>query len=261
MDIIIKSVLDFIQTIKGKENSILAGGAVRDHVYGLTPSDYDFCVPSTGKADMIELAGQVATEFKVLPMLKSKTDYHQNDNFQRLTTVWGLELEGKKIDLIGHREENDEDFAQTVIEKFDYGVNMAYFNGNQVVDDYEKFKTDYEFHEMTLWNLDSISNLPNAIKRFEKFQDKLKIPLTFRAPVLELTSKKRKSPDKKLAYAQLYGGTNPAADLIPDPWAPVNTPATPTPWPPTPISTNTLNQLSDTLTQTMQATQIIDINN
>lgn len=266
MDIIIKSVLEFIQTINGKENSILAGGAVRDHIYGLTPNDYDFCVPSTGRKDMIDLADKICGEFKVSTRLKSKDGYHQSNNGQRLTTVWGLELEGKKIDLIGHNEENDEDFAQTVIEKFDYGVNMVYFNGHQICDDYEKFKTDYEFHEMSLWNLDNISHLPNAIRRFEKFQEKVGHPLIFRAPCLELVGqRKKKNLDKVFNYAKLYGG-NPAAALVDDfdPADIVNTPVQePAPWPPqgitSPATTNTftLNPwaaqgLGNTLTQAMQ---------
>lgn len=205
MDIIVKGVLDFIQTLKGRENTVIAGGAIRDELFNLEPNDYDFCIPSLRGRDVRDVMNLVAEEFKVSdPNKKSKEGYEQN-SYQSLTQVYALTIEGKKIDLIGYNIDNDEEFGDKVIKGFDYGINMVYHNGSQICKDYEPFVSDWEYNEMTLRNLESISHLPNAMKRYEKFNTRLGPDrnLQFRSTVLELV---RPKDYKKKTFGKLYGG-------------------------------------------------------
>lgn len=205
MDIIIRGVLDFIQSVKGRENTVIAGGAVRDEVYNMEPNDYDFCIPSVKGRDMETLAGLVSKEFKVSVPLKGDSHYGTHDH--RITRVYTFEIEGKKVDLIGYYVENDEEFGDKVIKTFDYGLNMIYFNGSQVCNDNELYKADHEYSEMSLHNLDRMDRLPIAMKRYDRFNSRAPHNFIFRAPCLELRRPEAEGKyNKKKSFASLYGG-------------------------------------------------------
>lgn len=188
MDVIVKGILDFIQGHKGYEDTVIAGGAVRDEIFNLLPNDYDFCIPIKNRKDLTNLSGIIQKEFGVSP---KKNDGYENP-------VISFVFEGKKIDLIGHYYdgESDKDFATQTIESFDYGLNMVYFNGSQICDDHEKFQSDKEYNEMSLWHLDGIQYLPKAMARFNRFNERTGGNLIFRAPCLSILD--QPEPKKKL---------------------------------------------------------------
>jgi hypothetical protein len=124
-----------------------------------------------------------------------------------VTSVWGFKFEGKRIDLIGLQENDDEDFPFEVIRSFDYGINMVYDNGSYVDTECLDYRSDRDNHYMSLVNLHDIKGLPKAIKRFEIFNERQKKvtgeDLVFRAPCLELKGKKEKK--EYYNYGKMYG--------------------------------------------------------
>jgi len=215
LDIVVKGILEYVQSLEGHKNSVLAGGAVRDQIYGLVPNDYDIFVPSKHPRDIEYLIQSVGKEFNISDVLcKTKSyDTHQTRGIskheQRLTSVWELVFEGKKIDLIGQRENDDEDFPFEVIKSFDYGINMIYDNGSYVDSEDENFRYDRDYQCMSLINLHDMSALPKLINRYQKFSKRYR-DLTggefrFRAPCLQFTDKKEKKLDHYLTDSYSYG--------------------------------------------------------
>lgn len=245
MDILVKSVLNYVQAQKGHANSVLAGGAVRDIILGLPPKDYDIVIPSDNHRQIDDLAQSIVAEFGVTDMVLKTKEYGGDkkkrskvgrENPQRLTSVWGFTFEGKRIDLIGHREVDDEDFPQIVIDKFDFGINMAYDTGSYLHEEDGRFVEDVGWRKMTLYNLDGMEFLPNAIGRYNtlnaRYQGAKGIGLKFDARCLKLDRKEEpkeyyEAPKKKnytlTGLAGAGGGTgatqaawNPTSFTVPD---------------------------------------------
>jgi hypothetical protein len=210
MDIVVKGILSYIQNLEGHKNSVLAGGAVRDEIFGLVPNDYDFFVPSKHPRDIEYLVQSLGREFTLEGAICKSKDYgflkkkRVSSNGQSVLSVWGFKFEGKKIDLIGLQENDDEDFPFEVIRSFDYGINMVYDNGSYIDTECSDYRSDRDNHYMSLVNLHDIKGLPKAIKRFETFNERQKKvtgeDLVFRAPCLELKGKKEKKEHYKDTY-------------------------------------------------------------
>lgn len=215
MDIVVKGILDYIQSLEGHKNTILAGGAPRDILLGLTPKDYDLCIPSRNNKQIHDLARSIVQEFNIQDMVLKTKEYEDQGRVQRkrggalslsiaqeklhtnkLTCVYGFTFEGKKIDLIGHKEDDDEDFANEVIQGFDFGINMVYDTGSYVCDDNSNFREDLDYKTMTLINLPSMSELPKAIERYNRLSSRYKevhgYELRFHSTCLELNRPKSK---------------------------------------------------------------------
>lgn len=207
MDIVVKGILDYIQSLEGHKNTILAGGAPRDILLGLTPKDYDLCIPSRNNKQIHDLARSIVQEFNIQDMVLKTKEYDKQEgrlrnrsgvlvHTSKLTCVYGFTFEGKKIDLIGHKEDDDEDFANEVIQGFDFGINMVYDTGSYVCDDNSNFREDLDYRSMTLVNLPSMSELPKAIERYNRLSSRYKEvfgnELRFRSTCLELNKPKSK---------------------------------------------------------------------
>jgi hypothetical protein len=212
MDIIVRSVLEFIQ--QEKKNTILAGGAVRDTILGVQPKDYDIFVPSNTPKDKKAIVAKLNKEFNIDGFKDKQIDYekttvntlyHQDPDIKRLDYVWNFTLEGKQIEVIGVREPDDEDFPTSIIQSFDYGLNMVYDNGSYVDDQNINFTNDFHYEWLSLINLRSISHLPNAIARFERLHMKFLETgrrFKFKAPCLTLFGGEEKAePSSKKKYS------------------------------------------------------------
>lgn len=241
MDIVIKSVLEYIQSLSGHTNTVLAGGAPRDILLGLTPKDYDLVIPSKNPKQIHELSYSVVREFKITDMVLKTQDYENQGRVQRkkggllgiskaethaskLTCVYGFTFEGKKIDLIGHKEDDDEDFPNEVIQGFDYGINMVYDTGSYVCDENSYFSEDLTYRTMTLVNLPSMQELPKAMERYTRLSNRYKEAhgqeLRFRSTCLELNKSKSKVSEKLDPYKKLYGNSlylDEATSIGPEP--------------------------------------------
>jgi hypothetical protein len=203
VDIIVKTVLDFIQGQEGYENSIVAGGCIRDHFLEITPNDYDIFVPLNRK--FLDLKDSIGKEFGVDHFLdKTRTsDYgHQTD----ISEVNAFEFEGKKFDIIIKNYENDEDFGREVVGRFNYGYNMAYYDGVAIDDSHEFFQFDRNMYQMTLRTLEYMGQLPKAIEKYQNVNRRLneigKPNLIWDAHCL--TMNKKEQPPKKLYTTGMY---------------------------------------------------------
>jgi hypothetical protein len=233
MDIVIKSVLEYIQSLSGHTNTVLAGGAPRDILLGLTPKDYDLVIPSKNPKQIHELSYSVVREFKITDMVLKTQDYENQGRIQRkkggllgiskaethaskLTCVYGFTFEGKKIDLIGHKEDDDEDFPNEVIQGFDYGINMVYDTGSYVYDENSFFQEDLTYRTMTLVNLPDMSELPKAMERYNRLSNRYKEAhgegLRFRSTCLELNKPKTVVKNDPYGYKKLYGYADSTSD-------------------------------------------------
>lgn len=207
MDIKVKAVLDFIQAQKGHEHAVIAGGSVRDYKFDLEPRDYDFFVPTSRENNHRNLLEAVRKEFGIEQEPKEKgVEYPMS----RLSGVNEIVFEGKVIDIVGSPYPNDEEFGSKIISDFDFGMNMVLYNGLYIDETSPEFQNDFSHYKMTLINLESISHLPNAIKRFNNFNEKLRtvgISLRFEAPDLKWSKPvKKEKPDPYIKYSKYLVG-------------------------------------------------------
>lgn len=203
MDIIVKTVLDFIQSRDYAKHSVLAGGAVRDHIYDLDARDYDIFVPSS--INNTYLINAIKKEFgldKKHDLRQKGEEYESSNVTVDINGVYNFKFEGKDFDIIFKAYDNDEDFGSTVVDTFDYGVNMVYYNGLYIEDSNKYFEYDRMNYSMTLVRLSHISSLPKAMTRYHNFCEKSKMKLVFRAPCLQVLdeNKNQKKEPKKVFY-------------------------------------------------------------
>jgi hypothetical protein len=193
---------------------MLAGGAIRDEFLGLTPKDYDIFVPLKHKSELYSLALSVSEN----PIHKSKAgDY---DTIQKIINVYGLEVAGKKIDLIGINEKDDEDFPDIVIGAFNFGINMAYDTGSYQRSDHPYFRGDLDERRMSLRNLEDMSHLPKMVAKFNNLNERLGegLHLAFRAPCLTINV--QNAPVEPTFEDIFAGAVARPAQPTTRPWAP-----------------------------------------
>lgn len=230
MDIIAKSVLQYIQ--QQKSHAVIAGGAARDEYLNLTPRDYDIWVQ--GKYDFMGLI----SEYDVKDFRQKGEKYDASFHDNGIQEVFAFTVEGKSFDVIAYKDKffEEDEFAKKVVEGFDFGLNMVYYDGTSIDDSNRNFRTDIDYSSMSLVNMRYMSELPNAVRRYEKFNQKYSIEQKapqnswkFEAPCMKLLTEK---PVEKLtSYKKMYSGGLAAQNLPPatvpfgwanqaDPWGP-----------------------------------------
>lgn len=209
MDIRVKTILDFVQSKTGHEHSVIAGGAIRDEAFNLVPRDYDLHIPVSKEHPLEVLMDSLQKEFKV--EFKTKDNLYptsKKSKYQLPIRASDFLFEGKLIDLISKNYiPNDENFGKTLVEEFDYGINMAYYDGMTIDDSNKNYQNDIHRHFMTLVNLDSVSDLPRAMERYIKFRDKViveGIHIRWDCPTLKLSKPKKEKPEEGLKYQKIY---------------------------------------------------------
>lgn len=205
MNIVVISVLNHIQTFAGCHNAVIAGGAARDEMFNVKPRDYDIWVPCKDNRDfhnsfqMFNLSNEFAS---LNPVITEKTvEYETMYHATELKFVYNMKLDGDiNIDIIGFTGDDDEDYGTTVVQSFDYGLNMIYHDGKSVDDSNENFQNDFNRHRMTLVNLKSIQEMPKAVGRFltikERYLNFGVANLEFDSTILKLTRDKIKPKEK-----------------------------------------------------------------
>lgn len=193
MDIIDKTVLNKIQSVKGYENSVIAGGAVRDHVFGIPARDTDLCIPMFEGRDALVIIDELKKEFKVTGAvsLKGRSGYSKAKG--RLQSVYGFTFEGKEFDLIFTNYINDDDdpFADRLVREFNFGLNMAYYDGISTIKTNE-FLNDFSARTMTIMNMDDMTQLGSVVHKYMMIYNRYKehgIDLKFNSSCFEMKKK------------------------------------------------------------------------
>jgi hypothetical protein len=199
MDIRAKYVLGMIRKIEGAEESILAGGAVRDAYFNKEPKDYDYFVPSPVWEEVIDVLdkngkGKILQEKWVDELSREEKDAYQKNG--HLTGVYDVEIEGLRCQIIGHKSSTSKrkeegEFATEVLKYFDYGVNMIYFDGGAMLRDTEDFQNDVNNGTLTLHNIKTMDHLPGHMEKFLRLREKLPGEWVFRCPALTLKDEKK----------------------------------------------------------------------
>lgn len=90
------------------------------------------------------------------------------------------------------------DFGPELVSEFSYDIDKVYFNGTDTIQTSE-FKRDFRNHEATLCKLSSISDLPHAMRKFERLREKYP-DLLFRSTVLDIKTKEKDQPNQQKYY-------------------------------------------------------------
>lgn len=170
MDIRAKIVLDLVKSIKGAENSVIAGGAVRDLLFDVPPKDVDIFVPhkviKEVKKEVQKLDKEMVPkgeEYGTLSLSTLSKRYLKSDSgFE----CYGFKFEDVQFDLITSYYLNDEQFGENLIEDFDYGLNMVFYDGLSINDTNDEFKRDFLNRRMTLRKINSVDDLPKMIMKY-----------------------------------------------------------------------------------------------
>lgn len=208
MDIRARTILSLIKSIKGAEQSIIAGGAVRDSFFDVPPKDFDFFIPDDAFKQVIqEVRREIAPKSPPPPVPYPSSGYFIKKSVDKLAdyvTSYGgifakeksehpdlkdvvdLEYEGIQLQLMSVPHLNDDEFALKVIDRFDYGINMAYYDSGVVIRDTEKFQFDLNNRRMTLYQLFRMEDLPKTMEKFNRVSAKLGGRWEFHSPRLSL---------------------------------------------------------------------------
>ncbi len=164
MDIVARTLLNFVQQQDGYKNAVLAGGSVRDFLLnGERPfesNDYDIFIPKTSndqKLSLIKgLRDVVNNQYD-----KSNGEYPEGD-----FSVNCFTYQGKTFDLIIRNDlEDSELFGENLIDTFNFGINMAYYDGLSI-NTCHLFDQDIRNYTATLVNCSSNELLVKSMKKF-----------------------------------------------------------------------------------------------
>lgn len=192
MDIVVKQIFQEVKKTYPKltKNAIVAGGSVRDYILKGEMKDVDILVPIKGldQKDIIEKAWAVNSD-SFTPIDFKNGLYDKGSKFYKCHL--DLLYKGSvNVDIIWTSFPDDlEDYPKYIVSQFDYNINMAWFDGNDVIC-LPEFEQDHRSMTATLSNLSDISQLEKAMIRFGEL--KARYPtLKFRTDILEIKSKEK----------------------------------------------------------------------
>lgn len=177
-----------LKATPGFENCIIAGGFVRDSIFKKEYSDIDVFVPYD----------DVIKKEKEGPIKLPKTLIQKNNTFDfkysylKIEEKWDYTYHDVvDVDIILVKSANDKNFAETVVDNFDFGINKVWYDGE--IHKTKDFVYDENGGYITLQKLNTISELPYLMKRFFNLQSKF--------PGFEFGSKVEfVNPNEKLTY-------------------------------------------------------------
>ena len=194
MDIRARHVLSILRSFPWSKNAILAGGAVRDEYFGIEPKDYDFFIPHN-----FNPVTELANVLKV-PAVSHKIDYKYSKGLP-IKKVYNYAFDGIDVQVMVTRFDDTEDFPNQIMNSFDYGINMIYYEGASILRDTEKFHKDFEEKTLTLYHLTDLKYLPKYMDRYTKINTKLGGKFKFKCPNLQLVKGEEKD---ELAHIPRY---------------------------------------------------------
>lgn len=236
MDVRARMILSVMRAVPGAEQVILAGGAVRDTYFNLEPKDYDFFIPSLVFPEVlrvvVEEAAKALDKNPIFEGGKKKSKYAYTGLTPTFDSVYdtkedffsGKSKKGYKdspvADVVNVRYEgidcqlmsvppSTKDFIQGVIDRFDFGINMVYYEGSTIIRDTDAFMKDVTERTITLYNPKSIESLPNHLVKFQRISEKLKGVWVFKCPGLRI--EKNDEEDKEANFSSI-----PKVDIYED---------------------------------------------
>lgn len=176
----IPAIYNQIKQVRGFEESIVAGGYLRDIVLGGTPNDLDIAVPISdwGQNEFIRrveaLRASNIPGLSIVPVEQFTDQYHKGADFLGKFDATWTDEQGNvlEIDICGHNKISD-DFASDHLNCFDFDINKVYSNGGLIITTPE-FDNDFANNTCTLaWIYhDDPNQLPHYIGRYLKLKEK-----------------------------------------------------------------------------------------
>jgi len=191
-DIIGQSVLsDLKKKFKQFEHAVIAGGMVRDNEFGQEWKDIDVFIPYRGNSvQLLSLLSKIDAAGIGLTPDGDNRPRDEYKLFEFKVTNW-LYHKAIKVQLIFVNTESNENFGKDLIERFNYGIDQGYYNGEEVIFS-DQFLKDKKSGTISLVKLDNLSQLPEAMKKFYKLSEKYP-KMRFASPLLEVKKNKPSS--------------------------------------------------------------------
>lgn len=191
-DIIGQSVLsDLKKKFKQFEHAVIAGGMVRDNEFGQEWKDIDVFIPYRGNSvQLLSLLSKIDAAGIGLTPDGDNRPRDEYKLFEFKVTNW-LYHKAIKVQLIFVNTESNENFGKDLIERFNYGIDQGYYNGEEVIFS-DQFLKDKRSGTISLVKLDNLSQLPEAMKKFYKLSEKYP-KMRFASPLLEVKKNKPSS--------------------------------------------------------------------
>ncbi len=191
-DIIGQSVLsDLKKKFKQFEHAVIAGGMVRDNEFGQEWKDIDVFIPYRGNSgQLLSLLSKIDAAGIGLTPDGENRPLDEYKLFEFKVTNW-LYHKAIKVQLIFVNTESNENFGKDLIERFNYGIDQGYYNGEEVIFS-DQFLKDKKSGTISLVKLDNLSQLPEAMKKFYKLSEKYP-KMRFASPLLEVKKNKPSS--------------------------------------------------------------------
>lgn len=201
---------DLKKHFKQFEYAVIAGGMVRDHELGADWKDIDIFVPYRGNSFQLEgLLQKIVLEGKSfgLTLNPEVKDKERNRDYKFIVSEW-LYHDAISVQIMFINDVGDVNFPNRLLETFHYGVDRAYYDGNEIHFS-EEFKKDKKTNTATLVKLDYIFDLPEAMKKFYRIKEKYP-KIQFNCDVIQM--KKKENPTYLKGIESIYEEFKAAAE-------------------------------------------------
>lgn len=161
------------------KHAVIAGGMVRDHIMNGPFRDIDIIIPKSPKKLTFVIADHKdlkrGTEKKYIHtyslgnFVNISFDSFQDYGLkkQKFSNLIKCKFMGIDCDLIEMDYPNDDQFGARVISDFNYWIDQAYWDGQEIMTS-DGFKKDINTDKATLCRLDNILEMPGAINKFNR---------------------------------------------------------------------------------------------
>lgn len=241
MDIIARELLSKLQKALGRDDVIVAGGAVRDHLLGGKMSDIDiFLVDDFPNNVGIKKEPDYNKIFpsrdilypehldirRLMPLIDTLKsigcevlDYTKGGEYRQAllrnsSGKFTVKYKDYDVDICLVTDQyfdDDKEFGENIVKEFNFGINCCYFDGSSIVEG-DKFRIDRDHNKMTLQSLNSLDYLVHHHKKFLSINEKYngRFWLDYNG-LITLTPSDDGSKDQAKKELDFYH-TNPVAD-------------------------------------------------
>lgn len=143
-----------LKAIPAFKHAIIAGGYLRDQVYGIKPKDLDIFMPIQYDRTF---QAQVLAAY---PNAVYDADQYGRSDFQK----FHLEEDGMTIEIMGVHTLTEK-FGNNLIETFPWANQQIFFDGKKLFTS-TRFDEDIKHGSMTLVNCTGIGRLPAMMTKF-----------------------------------------------------------------------------------------------